>query len=237
MIMDVDFSCLLLLAEQLFISQAHELTKRYPDTSSKDHHDDIHDFFEKASHEAVTLMVFFQILSISFLILKFSSLPNLIIWLSIAFLLYTIYGPYFCLKWLLILASFVWQVCLLLWRHPYLIATSFVGYGLFRVILCVVRKCSTLEGEVYDPATIVMKLDSVETKTEQLTDKTEQLTQQVSNLTTVVSRLEERILSSTSISKEHEGGGRYPPSEWSQDTSPVRYPLDRRRIQAMSSRR
>lgn len=227
--MDIEFSFLLILIE-LVIVHAQEVSKRYQENSQQ-RFQDAHEFFEKASHEAVTLMVFFQVLSISFLILKFSSIPNLVIWLSFVFLVYTVYGPYFCLKWLLVLASCIWQVCRLLWKHPYLIATGFVGYALFRIVLVIVNKCSALEGEVFDAKTVVMKLDSVEMKTEQLTDKTQQLSEELANLATAITRLEERVRASAEVGGGGGGNTGAGGGDGGRDvmSTPVAYPLDRRR--------
>jgi len=140
--------------------------------------------------------------------------------------MYTIYGPYFCLKWLLILSSFIWQLCVLLWKHPYLVAASIVMYGVVQIILYIIRKCTSFEGDVYDSNTVVMKLDSVEMKTEQLTEKTEQLTEEIANLTTALARLEERVVANAELSG--------PSGE--RDLTHVAYPLDRRRINAISRR-
>ena len=57
--MDFEVTFLLLFME-LIVAHAHELTKRYHDNGSHKFQE-AHEFFEKASHEAVTLMVFFQV--------------------------------------------------------------------------------------------------------------------------------------------------------------------------------
>lgn len=215
--MDWEYSFLVFLTKLLF-TRAKELTKRYHDTSSNKQ--DVHDFFEKASQEAVTLMVFFQIIAISFLILKFSSVPNLVIWLSIAFLLYTLYGPYFCLKWLLVLSSFLWHICLLLWKHPYLIASSFVGYGLFKIGRYLYLKSVSLEGEDYDLKTVVMKLDTVEANIQLLS-------QELGKLSTAVNHLQERVVAKSEVKEVDE-------EVFFNESSP--YPLDRRRNISRSRR-
>ena len=135
--------------------------------------------------------------------------------------MYTLYGPYFCLKWLLVLSSFLWHICLLLWKHPYLIASSFVAYGLFKAGRYIYEKSVSFEGEDYDMKTVVMKLDSVETNIQMLNEE-------LGNLTHAVRHLQEKVATKNDLKEDVE--------DWIIDT-PVAYPLDRRRSIARSRSR
>ena len=91
------------------------------------------DFFERASFEAVSIMVFFQVLPISFILYKCLSVLHFAVWISVVFLICSFAGPYFCIKWLLVLSSVLWQMMLLFWKHPYLLPVLCGVYGFCRL--------------------------------------------------------------------------------------------------------
>lgn len=91
------------------------------------------DFFERASFEAVSIMVFFQVLPVSFILYKCLSMLHVAVWISVVFLIYSFAGPYFCIKWLLVLSSVLWQMMLLFWTYPYLLAVLCCVYGFCRL--------------------------------------------------------------------------------------------------------
>jgi len=140
---------------------------------------EVNDFFEKASFEAVSIMVFFQVVSISFVLYKCTSILNVLIWLSFSFLIYSLAGPYFCLKWLLILSSFVWHVILLLWTHPYLIACLLILYGVKRFFIFLYKQTEDNESIPHDISKLHQKIDNLDFETKQLNKSVNELTKLV----------------------------------------------------------
>lgn len=202
----------------LLFAHGNELSKRYRvPPAHEDNKQDIHDFFENASQESLTLMILFQILAISFIILKLSNVSNLIIWLSFAFLMYSFNGSYFCFKWLLVISSFMWHVCITLSKHPSLIAASIVVYALARFFWFVYKKSACLEKDNYSLKIIVTKLDTVDTNIQQLSFD-------VGKLSGAVNMLNRSLSSRTEWNDSAQG--------WFTTSSP--YPLDRRREMSRS---
>ena len=114
---------------------------------------EILEMLEEASHEAVALLVFFQVFTVSAIILHFSTRLNLILWLSAIFLLYSFAGPAFCLKWILVISSLIWNFFYTVFTHPYLVAMSILMYGAYRLYCVYERrqtelKCREMEEEV-----------------------------------------------------------------------------------------
>lgn len=179
---------------------------------------EITNLFDKASHEALTIMIFFQVISVSFVILKFSSLLNLVVWLSFAFLMYTLAGPYMFFKWFILLSSSIWHFCLILWTHPYLLASVFFTYGIYRLFKYF--SCSFESEPEHDQLSLIlMKLQEMEKRNESLTDK-------VSNMCLIMENM--KTNQCCNKTKESE-------SEDSANESP--YPMDRRRTRSMSAKK
>uniref|UniRef100_A0A7M5XFP1 Uncharacterized protein n=1 Tax=Clytia hemisphaerica TaxID=252671 RepID=A0A7M5XFP1_9CNID len=172
----------------------------------------INEFLNKTSYEAISIMVFFQVIAISFIIGRFSTL-YLLMWISSTFLIYNIAGPFFCLKWMLVFSSLIWHFLLFLWTHPYLIACVILIYGAYSIVSIWSSYAKEDEKELHKILALE-KLESIEEKTKAMKQELERLSMEVRSL-------------------QDQRGGDHASfvSEWLND---VPYPLDRRREAAKS---
>ena len=172
----------------------------------------INDFLNKTSYEAISIMVFFQVIAISFIIGRFSTL-YLLMWISSSFLIYSVAGPFFCLKWMLVFSSLLWHLLLFLWTHPYLIACLILAYGFYTMLNLWLSCVKEDEREMHNVLAIE-KLKSIE-------EKTNAMEEHLVNLTSEIRLLQE----------DRNGARSSLVSDWLND---VPYPLDRRREAAKS---
>ena len=172
----------------------------------------INEFLNKTSYEAISIMVFFQVIAICFIIGRFSTF-YLLMWISSSFLIYSIAGPFFCLKWMLVFSSLLWHLLLFLWTHPYLIACLILAYGFYTIFNLWSSYAKEDEKEIHNLLALE-KLTSIEEKTKSMQEHLENLTAEV-----------------RSLQGEQVDGRSSLISEWLND---VPYPLDRRREAAKS---
>lgn len=168
----------------------------------------VNEFLNRTSYEAISVMVFFQIVAISFIIERFSTLYFLM-WLSFSFLVYNLAGPYFCLKWLLLISSLIWHCFLFLWTHPYLVACGIVFYGMYYIFLVWSNNGPELEWDI--------KIDLTLQKLENIENKTSAMQEDILHLSKSVELL--KLLTT------HSEKGEYV-EDWLTD---IPYPLDRKR--------
>lgn len=175
----------------------------------------VNEFLNRTSYEAVSVMVFFQIIAISFVIGKFSTL-YLLMWLSFSFLVYNLAGPYFCLKWLLLISSLIWYFVVFLWTHPYLIACTIFSYGVYYIIVVWWTDASDHDSDL-KVELVLDTLEEINNKTSALQKELLQLSKSVENLQmqTFCSEKEDYV------------------EDWLTD---IPYPLDRRRDTAKKTR-
>ena len=170
----------------------------------------LNEFLNKTSYESISIMVFFQVIAIAFIIGRFSTL-YLLMWISLTFLIYSVAGPFFCLKWMLVFSSLIWHFLLFLWTHPYLIACLVLAYGMY-TILTICSSCVQEDDKVMNLSLALQKLESIE-------EKTVSMQQHLEELSFNVKSLQEQNNCESDI------------QDWLSD---VPYPLDRRREAAKS---